>query len=259
MKCRNCGAKIKADEVRCPFCSAMNERAASRRYMGKLHELHHGMEALYEQPERTLKHEIAVTVTMTLGAVLLAVLAGFVWETFTRGNSAVEILHLNERAQTEIDWKEENFPILDGLYEKQDFESLMELYDNRYDMSEQYFYEWKHFALLEALENYAELLELEAEILEEGITDSYQIRYALEAALMLLYDRKDMPDEDKWLTDELAKGTQEILEKYLKLFPEDIEEIYEAGSAEGYYISYSVLQTYAEKIYEELFAGKEGQ
>lgn len=267
MKCRNCGAKIKADDLRCPYCSYQNEKAAKRRYMGKLHEIHSGMKQLSEQPKKTLKYEIAVTMLLTLAGVVLAITYGFLWDAFTRGNSDVEIRKMNRSVQEEIAWKEENFPILDSLYEEYDYEAIIEFYEDRYTESGHCLYDWEHYALVEAINDYADVLEVKNAIEEGEMPDEYEIRYALTGALkliyffdeeMMMYDRIDTAEEDEAAIKAMADGAQEVLGQYLKLLPEDIEAIYADVNADDY-ISYSECQGYADAIYVELFAGKEEQ
>lgn len=259
MKCKNCGARINADAVCCPYCSYMNERAANRRYMGRLRELQSGMEKLYEQPEKTFKHEIFVTLLGTSAAIILAVMAGFLWDGFVRGTSALETHRLNQRVQEKIDWKEAYFPVLDELYEQQSYTELMEIYDNRYDMSStQYIYEWKHYALLEALQEYRHVCELKKVIEESGRADSYQVENALEGGLQLLYGYRAVRQEDSQQIEELAQEAQHIMEEYLKLSEQDTRQIYEKVSADGY-LSYAACREYAQELSEQLFVGEEGQ
>ncbi len=268
MKCRNCGARIKADELRCPYCSYQNERAAKRRYMGKLHEIRSGMEKLAEQPKKTLKYEIAVTMILAVAAVAAAITYGFLWDAFSRGNSDVEIRKQNYEAQQKIEWKEENYPILDELYAKQDFERLVEILNDRYDLEYTCFYEWEHYALMDALYDYQDIEAFEELMKKEDYgLDEYRIRRALIGAMNLIYgydestrtyNGLDMVDEDRAILETLAEDAKRVLNEYLKLLPEDIDAMYAVVGKEGF-VSYSECEVYSEALYEELFAGKEEQ
>ncbi|MBP3544299.1 MAG: zinc ribbon domain-containing protein [Lachnospiraceae bacterium] len=266
MKCRNCGARIKADELTCPYCSYQNESAAKRRYMGKLREIRSGMEKLAEQPKKTLKYEIAVTMILTVAATAVAIGYGFLWDAFSRGNSDIEIRRQNREAQQKIEWKEENYPVLDELYAKQDFPALAEILSGRYDLEYECFYEWEHYALMDAIFDYQDIETFEELIRsEEGRVDEYRIRRALIGAMNLIYgydestrtyNGLDMLDEDRAILDTLAEAAKSVLHEYLKLLPEDIDEMYAEVGKDGY-VSYSDCEIYSETLYEKLFAGKE--
>lgn len=268
MKCRNCGARIKADELRCPYCSHQNEKAAKRRYMGKLHEIYSGMASLSEQPKKTLKYEIAVTMTITVAAVVVAITYGFLWDAYSRGNSAVDIRRMNHEVEEKIAWKEENFPILDALYEERKFEELLEILSGRYDLTFECFYEWEHYALMDAFLDYQDVQTFEELVKkDEHGPDEYRIRRALIGALNVMYgydeytreyNGMDMLDEDRVILETLAEDTKRVLHTYLKLLPEDVDAMYAVVGEDGY-ISYDDCEVYSEKLYEELFAGEEGQ
>lgn len=262
MKCKHCGARIKFNELRCPYCSHMNEQAENRRYMGKLHELHKDMEKLSCQSQKTLKHEIRQMLLITLAGIGIAVAFGFVWDYVTSGSSAMEIKKMDKYAEKKLIWMDEYFPVLDSLYEEENDNGLMKLYVARYELPEEYFYEWEHAELLEAMEQYAKVKELEKRSAEGKSVDSFDVTYAIEGGLRLLYEYDEKASErklakrDEEKIKRMSEETKMIFNNCLGISPEETEPLY-LSFCEDDYFSYSRCREYAEKLYEDLSAGQE--
>ncbi|MBO5278469.1 MAG: hypothetical protein J6B06_03125 [Lachnospiraceae bacterium] len=263
MKCKNCGARIRISDLRCPYCSYMNEQAADRNYMGRLQELHTGMEMLSEQPKKTLKREAVTMILITMVGIVIAIAYGCLWDYFTRGSSALETEQMDKKAQKQIAWKDEYFPLLDSLYEEENYQGIWELYRDRYDLSEEYFYKWEHIELIYAMEQYAYVKELEQHISEGKTIDVYDVAHALESGLKLLYEYGEdihnsglkMAKKDAETVVAMGEDAERIFESCLGIRREETKDLY-LSFCDNNYFSYTSCREYAEKLHEELFAGR---
>lgn len=265
MKCKNCGAKIKTNEVQCPYCSYMNEEAANRRYMGRLHELHTGMDELKWQPKKTLKQEIGKTMLITAAAMAAAIGFGFLWDAVTSGATTVDIRVSDEKAKEKIAWAEEYEPILDAMYEAGDFEGLMDMYETRYDQDYANFYDWDHEELLRMMDRYQNMEEFVEDV--EGDSSwysSYMVVNALDNGMQILYEygtpeewsgTASISEKEAAFREEMRQEVFRIFEEYLQIKPDEIDPLYELLQEDGY-LSYTACREYAEELYEELFADR---
>ena len=157
--CSSCGAEFDDTLSKCPYCGSLNYKGAEAEYLGKLEGMRQDMQQLEQVPETELKKKIRkkkkfVFKILIIIAVLAAVLAAIVFRA----------RYIEPRdAKEDYQWEKENFPILDHLYQEQDFEGLTEFYEQAI-VEDRLIDRWEHsgiFTRLMSCKNAREYLELE--------------------------------------------------------------------------------------------------
>ncbi len=157
--CSSCGAEFEDTLPKCPYCGSLNYKGAEAEYLGKLEGVRQDMQQLEQVPERELKEKLKkkqkfVAKIFIVVAVLAALFAVIVFRVrYTEPRDAKE----------DYLWEKENFPILDRLYQEQDFEGLTEFYEQAI-VEDRLIDRWEHsgiFTRLMSCKNAREYLELE--------------------------------------------------------------------------------------------------
>jgi hypothetical protein len=135
-------------------------------------------------------------------------------------------------------WKQENFAKLDELYEKKDYQGLL---DFEAENDNAGIYDWEHYPLLEALRD-MDALDHELQYAETfGGKDGSQLdvdnramilKYELE---LLFFDKRAALDADKEIVKERSAGYLQDMETRFALTPQELEELEKtAASNRGY-------------------------
>ncbi len=140
MICASCGAQVDSDMPRCPYCDTLIIPGAQKEYMGKLRQVREDMANLDELPKEAVKTEVhrqgrRVWKIMVIVGVLALLLAGlFAWE------------ESKYRRDTKADyiWEQQNFPIMNELYESGKYDELMEKIMAAWD-EDRSIWNWKYY------------------------------------------------------------------------------------------------------------------
>ena len=126
IKCPNCGASFEAREAECPYCGYINPMGAEAKYMRELEETRVELDHVDDEAHSAYRDElkggagfaikriisIVIVISLIVGTILL------VQHIFAKGE--------RENYQEELLWQQENFTVYDELYEKGEYEELME-------------------------------------------------------------------------------------------------------------------------------------
>ena len=116
--CKSCGAEFEEDLPKCPYCGTLNYKGAEQEYLNKLENIREGMEDLQEVPEDEVKKEIKQRgkfigkVILIIGILIIGLALLLYWI-----NRSPE----RDRKEDYL-WMQENFPIMDELYEDENYE-----------------------------------------------------------------------------------------------------------------------------------------
>lgn len=145
--CSSCGGECSEEMASCPYCGSTLLPGAEKKYMEQLRDVKDRMEDLEDVPLEETKTAIrkqgkALKIGVIIGAVLLVLILGSAWL-------------LDRTLYTDEDdfkqqylWKQTNFPLMDELYEKGDYDGLSRFYEEHMDDQNAQFYDWDHFDFL---------------------------------------------------------------------------------------------------------------
>lgn len=141
--CSSCGAKFRQSLPKCPYCDTLNYKGAEAEYMGRLQNLRGEVEKLGDVPEQETRKELQkqkrhVKAILLILFLVAAVVAGIVGlkKLLSRDDFEAD-------SQEEVLWQKEMFPLLDELYKQEEYDKLMEVFDEAIE-ERRSVYEWKH-------------------------------------------------------------------------------------------------------------------
>ena len=246
LRCPNCGALYREGLLHCPYCRSVDDYQDESEYLEDLDDLKEKLEVLPEmtkkEHERAQKKElvgdmkkILFRVGLAVGIFLLLVGAGIFADRVIYGSGGWDN---PEKQKEEYLWKQENFAKLDELYEKKDYQGLLDFDSENHNAG---IYDWEHYPLLEGLRD-MEYLEHDLHYAETfGGEDGSDLdldnramilKYELE---LLFFDKRAAQEADKEIIKELSAGYIEDMETRFALTPEELKELEAAAvSNRGY-------------------------
>lgn len=159
ISCKSCGAKFEQDLPKCPYCGTLNYKGAEKEYLNKLESIKEDLEDLQEVPEHEIKKEIKKQggfvgkVLLIVSILMVGLFLFFYWQRrdWTRDRKADYL------------WMQENYPSMDELYEKKQYEQLMSFFLDAIE-EEKPIWDWEHADFcniyLDIMEGY-EILDME--------------------------------------------------------------------------------------------------
>lgn len=156
VRCPYCGAEYKEGLLHCPYCGAVDDHQDESEFLEDLDELKDKLEDLPEDAVRQTKElqtqeairdlrRIFRRVGIIFAVLALLVGGSVFYDNVIAGNSEA---NQNKEHQERYLWKQQNYPKLDEMYEKGDYEGLLEFY---YSETNGWFYDWEHYDLLQGL------------------------------------------------------------------------------------------------------------
>ena len=253
LRCPNCGALYEEGSLHCPYCRSVDDYQDESEYLEDLDELR---DRLGEIPEKTLKEQTKAERRQAVGDIrrvflrvlriaCIVMLIGFIFVLIDRvllGNSEE---NRNNRQREEYLWKQENFPKLDELYEKKDYQGLLEFARGEDSGA---IYDWEHYPLIEALRDMDyidhDIRYIEERMQEKG-TDAFTADPDGSAMLLrnqlqlLFFDKREAEEEDKKIVKELSAGYVDDMMTRFALTEQELETLEKmAEKQKGYlYIS----------------------
>ena len=168
VRCPHCGAEYEEGLLHCPYCKSVDDYQDESEYLEDLDELRDKLEDI---PEETLRQNERMQTKQAVRdfrkifvivAVFFAAIGGIVlFETVISGGTRGQ---MEKRNREKYLWIQENYPILDEMYEKEDYEGLLEKF-------------WESGLVDEAVQKYGEDSD---EALRERaalFSDELQLRY----------------------------------------------------------------------------------
>ena len=133
-------------------------------------------------------------------AVFFAAIGGIVlFETVMSGNTQGQV---DKRNREKYLWIQENYPILDEMYEKEDYEGLLAKF---LESGNAGIYDWEHYDLLTALEKISIIREGDMQLVDEAVQ-----RYG--------------EDSEEALRERAALFSDELELRYLSLHAKEAED-----------------------------------
>ncbi len=193
--CSSCGAEFDDTLPKCPYCGSLNYKGAEAEYLGKLEGVRQDMQQLEQVPEQELKEKLKKKQKFVVKILIILAVAAAVFVAIV-----YRVRYIEPRdAQADYLWEKENFPVLDRLYDAQDFEGLAEFYEQAI-AEDRLIDRWDHsgiFTRLMSCRNAREYLALEQsgetllEYQEVQLLDDYWILRGLD------YSGPVLSEEDK--------------------------------------------------------------
>lgn len=245
LRCPNCGAQYREGLLHCPYCRSVDDYQDESEYLENLDEIRDRLEDMPEElirDQRKIQKREAVRdmkkiflrVGLAAAVILLLIGAAAFYDNVVSGNSGEK---RREKEREEYLWKQEYFPRLDELYEKADYEGLLELADSTDNRG---IYDWEHYPVidglrilryiptqirsLEEMENSGRTgSDLYGETRVSLLRDELEIRY---------FDRREVPEEDVQIIRDRSSECLRDLETRFALTPEE-EAAFEKKAEEG--------------------------
>ncbi len=244
IECKFCGAKFPEMSPSCPYCGNTNIKGAEAEYMNQLEGIRADMSDLNNVPLNETKKEIKkqtkfvlIVVGIILGLFLLLVLFELLF-----GYKEEKRDH-----QADYIWKQENFPLLDELYEQGRYEELVaryiKAYEEGYPISG-----WEHYEFAAAMDLFLEV---------EEIWEAEEIGYPLNkwdyADLLYIGFRIEQYEESSAYSQEdkekMAPYIARVREDFNSRwgFTEEDLQMFSKEKEKNYgYVPYNVIDKYVE-------------
>ncbi len=246
--CHNCGASIEQNVPRCPYCGAINEIGAEKKYMGDLEEIKEDLSELEQVPEQLYKKEVkkslkTIIIAMVATAVVVFALLG-IW-------SVVHNRLMNGNGNTvsqkeQLLWENENFPKLDAWFEAEDYDAINQLIGEAGEAGYS-LQNWEHYWFMNTYNGCMLCIE-RRELIKSDLDTA---KFVLGEILYVLYSIEEdfYPEEDWARLQEFRPVLEEILYEDMKFTKEEADSLYEKCSPEGW-IDYDISDAYMEEIWE---------
>lgn len=257
--CPNCGASIDAMEPKCPFCGYINIPGAEEKFMQDLEQTQEELSQIPKMQEEQIKKSFFKSSKVIWITVLIAalVLLFFVGGSFACSKVLDSIFSYEYDAKTEMLWERENFPILDEMYEKGDYDGLLafqdEMYESNWNNNTNHgIYNWKHSDFLDYYRAYKETKEI-INFMDtgDGLT-KYAAQNLVYHCMRYHYrayqeEYLTVSPEEEQMLEEYREYMEEIFYKRLKFTDEEADALYKKA------VSYDVIGAqecydYADKI-----------
>lgn len=171
LHCPHCGAEYEEGLLRCPYCLSVDDHQDESEFLEDLDEIRDKMEDLPEDAVRQANRiqtkeavsdfgKILKRIGIVFGVILLIIAAGALSERLLSGGG-----NSKEKDKEKYLWMQENLPLLDEMYEKGDYEGLLEAYHSD---GNGWFYEWEHHDLLQGLSLIEDVRKYDIHFLEDA-------------------------------------------------------------------------------------------
>ena len=163
--CPNCGAGFSADDVRCPYCGALNPSGAEEAYMDALEDIEDETSKLIGTTQGKLLSSLQSSTKRTIAIVILVVVVlGGLFALFNCMGAHDERRAIQEYQARET-FRTNYFDEFDRLYEAGDDDALSNYVWNLIDdPGFEAFYSWEHAGFLEVHDGWETLKSMEGDI-----------------------------------------------------------------------------------------------
>ena len=237
IKCKSCGATISIHEKYCTFCGEVNEFGDELDYQKKLEDICDDMEQLDDDSARTYKNEIKKgarnTIKLAIFAAIIVMIGLVAVLTVKAVKSRMEEIAVKEARE----WERETFAKLDELYEQEEYDEIINIYNDYYleDKPDKHNIGlWSHNEFMRAYRAYDNV-----RVCVDGLENVSEIRtddvgYAFEECMVLTMTDWKVADRKRSLTErdfERIKEYQDygwqILEEHFDLSFVDVDNMYQ--------------------------------
>lgn len=219
IKCPSCGAEHDITENFCPYCGNANEYAQENTYMERLERIEDNLEQMGDFASDTYKREIKRTFKNVVKPILILVAIILLFTGLMRFFS-------NMKTQSDIrgtmEWQNENFPVLNEMYEAGDFDGMQAYIDDilsKPNFMKTEVYNWEHYSFASAYNHYYRLREMEEEAKKDPEYLQDMKDFVFNDALELCYNNYESMRRDRIITDrdyEYIKEYREYARDYME-------------------------------------------
>lgn len=245
--CENCGATYEKELNQCPYCGHMNEQSAEKDYREKLEKVQKQTKDLSDSMDKAYGKEMAVQgkkiwkLFLGIGIVILAF--GILY-----GACELAFDNYGPDDAEQILWQKQNFPILDELYEKEEFDAIYDFLNENYQYD---IWQWKHAEWYYFYVNYKYIIEGYARYQENPNEISKKSKiYLFEECIHNLYFIR----EDNLTNQDLiyVHAWQEEIGQYFygmyDISESDIVQMLPAFTTDYGGMDYDAVEKYAKKV-----------
>lgn len=245
--CESCAGKYDEMLPECPYCGTVNVKGAEAEYLDQLEDVREDMENLKEVPLEEIKKEFVTQgrflrkVFVTIVIVFLVLIGIYLlremdWD-FGRDRKA------------EYFWKQENYPVMDELYEKGDYEALREYFTEE---KKNPTWNWSHsdfFFLYADLSGLLEVYDWESDG-EKWDTYDYALILQAEWQVLHSYEKDGLDEQEQEKLAEYIQIVQEHFDTRWKMNEADYKEISRQVEENHGWIGIEICEKYVEKWLE---------
>lgn len=244
MECKSCGAHFDEMLPACPYCGTMSIKGAEAEYMDKLEDIREDMEDLIAVPvmetKKALKKQtkfVLIVIGVILGLFLLLVLVELIFG-----------YHAPKRdRQADFAWQQETFPVLDELYEQENYNELLTRYYQAFE-EDAPIGAWEHYEFTSALALMADFNYILDEEASGKVLNKYDYRSLLYAGF-----RVETYAESTAYTEEELERLQPYIERVREdfntrwNFTREELEYFEKEAEENYgVVPYDAIEDFVE-------------
>lgn len=169
VRCPHCGAEYEEGLLHCPYCKSVDDYQDETEYLEDLDELKDKLEDIPEeairqqgrvQAKQAVRDFKKILWILFIGAALIGSLV--VMEVVTTGSTRGQ---RDQRNREKYLWIQENYPILDEMYENEDYEGLLAKMNESNNSG---IYDWEHYDLLTALQDIDMIRKYDLELLNNA-------------------------------------------------------------------------------------------
>lgn len=258
MYCSSCGAPLRGDEEKCPYCGSYIPPNAERAYMEHLEDIRDDTEGLKDIAQNAYKKELKQHGRIILKAALIIALIAFFLTVISTVFLHVAKHKENSRIRAEIKFREEFFPKLNELHETGDYDLVCD-FMNSLDVLDgsSALWSWEHMAFYDYYIYYQELCSFEQSYKENDV-DEFLLSNAFFDAIYLYHTNRrnsyelDLTEEDYLLVTSYREEAIVILEQVFHLSGEELEKVYQS-CLQYDYPSYDLCNAYLETMIEDCY------
>lgn len=252
LKCENCHAMIDAESPQCPYCGAINVSGSEKKYMEQLSDIKEDIEELEQIPVHASQKEMGKTGKIILITVaVLVVTVGIITKAYHFFDYIFTDIVVEDPKQKLL-WERENYPVLDTMYENEDYDGILAFMQEHFEDAGYSVYNWDHYSFIDLYRYYEDSM-YTAALIEEGNYDKDDIAWCIVDAL-LVFREMDYVTYTAKEEEQIAAYREEIYEVMQKLFgmtKEQVDKLYQDSCTEkeyGIIFDYDKAQKNAEKI-----------
>lgn len=255
--CPNCGAAIKVNEPKCPFCGYINFEGAEEKFMRDLEKTEDQLNRIPQEQKKHYKKSMQKNSKIIFITFFIVIVIGFVLWGLYCAREAFWNYSYDYDVKAEMLWQREKYPLLDEMYEAGDYAGILKFEEEMYKENEQNgthhsIYEWEHSDFINAYSRYENLKYYVDVLTKEGELSKYQAEGIVYYCMWFHfrdYDHEfsNLTEEDKEQIEVYRDYADEIFYIRLKFTDEEAEELYEDALEYGS-IDPRTCYNYAKKI-----------
>lgn len=235
IKCKSCGAQYDELEPVCPYCGEFNYIGSTEQYYNKLDDIKDNLSKLPEQQKEDYANT-AKSSTKKVGKFLLMalIIIGVVV------GSGYYLVVVRNRVDYKdiLKWQDQNYPIVDKMYEEGDYDGIVEFMRNisDKDFEKGYsLYDWEHYSFISSYQGleYSKLVISEYD--KTGLLEGdlgFLLYICIEAEYNFQND--EFTAEESIIISDYYSKLYDFLTSTIGIKEAKIKELYEESVGDGF-------------------------